>query len=369
MKILHYIPSIDRASGGVGAYMQLLTKELGKLVELHVVTHRSDNELVLENCQLHYISSAWLPWSSTKSEFLALIDELHPDVFHTNCCWLPLSALTSIWAKHAGYKVVYTPHGMLEPWIMKRNYWTKKVSATLLFQRKGLAIADMIHSTADSEKHNLLKLGWNNDICVIPNCVDIDVIDENLSEISSRVGEKSKTILFLSRIHVKKGINFLIEAIAELKSQFSGWKIKIAGEGDTKYINELKTLAVKLKVDDLIEFVGGVYGDEKWILYEEASLFVLPTHSENFGIVVAEALACKVPVITTKGTPWYELEEMNCGWWTEVGKEATVAALSSFLSKSEEELAAMGENGRKLIENKYSCRIIAKEFYTMYSKL
>lgn len=367
MRILHYIPSIDRASGGVGAYMQLLTKELGKLVDLHVVTHHSDNELPLENCQLHYIGMGWLPWTSTKSEFHSLLDELHPDVFHTNCCWLPLSALTSMWARAKGYKVIYTPHGMLEPWIMHRNYWMKKVPATLLFQRRGVAVADLVHSTAESERENLIRLGWNRNVCVIPNCVDLEIIDEKLDALHEV--EHTKTILFLSRIHVKKGINFLIEAVAQLKDSLTGWKVKIAGEGEVDYIQELKSLANRLGIDDIVEFVGGVYGDAKWQLYQETSLFVLPTHSENFGIVVAEALACKVPVITTKGTPWHELEDQGCGWWIEVGTEPTVAALKAFLTKSHEELVLMGERGRKLIEKKYSCKMVAHEFSKMYKTL
>ena len=163
MKILHYIPSIDRTSGGVGAYMQLLTTELGKLVELHVVTHCEANPLTLENCTIHYIPKNNNPFSNKgKTEFLTLLNDIKPDVFHANSCWLPLSAHTTIWAKNIGYTVVYTPHGMLEPWIMKRHYWTKKFPASLLFQKRGIQIANVIHATAESEKHNLTQLGWNN---------------------------------------------------------------------------------------------------------------------------------------------------------------------------------------------------------------
>lgn len=371
MKILHYIPSIDRASGGVGAYMQLLTKDLGKLVELHVVTHESENELDLQNCTLHYISSGWLPWSSAKKEFLNLLDKLCPDVFHSNCCWLPLSALTSIWAKEKGYKVVYTPHGMLEPWIMQRHYWTKKFPAIHLFQKRGVAVADLVHSTAESEYENLTKLAWNKKICTIPNCVDLDVVDEKLSFVNNIKDStaRQKTILFLSRVHVKKGVNFLIEAVAALKDSLDGWKVKIAGEGEEYYVEELQLLAKSLGVEKKIDFLGGVYGDEKWNLYKEASLFVLPTHSENFGIVVAEALACKVPVITTVGTPWKELNELDCGWWTEIGTKPTIGAIASFLSKTDDELKEMGENGRALVERKYSCKKVALQFSKMYSTL
>lgn len=363
MKILHYIPSIDRTSGGVGAYMQLLTTELGKLVELHVVTHREANPLTLENCTVHYIPKNNNPFSNKgKTEFLTLLNDIKPDVFHANSCWLPLSARTTIWAKNIGYTVVYTPHGMLEPWIMKRHYWTKKFPASLLFQKRGIQIANVIHATAESEKHNLTQLGWNNNIEVIPNCVEIDKITMKESWI------RNKNILFLSRVHVKKGINFLIEATANLKTELQGYTINIAGEGEESYINELKQLASKLGVENLIHFIGGVYGDKKWELFKKADLFVLPTHSENFGIVVAEALACGTPVITTQGTPWQELESYHCGWWTEIGTEATTKALKEFLQCTETQLEQMGKNGRKLIEEKYSSQKVAQDMVELYKK-
>lgn len=162
MKKLHYIPSNSESSGGVGVYMQLITRDLGKLCDLHVVTHKSENERTLENCTIHYVPYKWKPWSNCKKEFLSLLNKINPDVFHTNCCWMPVSALTAMWAKDAGYKVVYTPHGMLEPYAIKRHYWTKKLPAILLFQKKGVQTADLIHATAETEKENILKLGWND---------------------------------------------------------------------------------------------------------------------------------------------------------------------------------------------------------------
>lgn len=92
MKILHYIPSFDEHSGGVGAYMQLVARDLGKLCELHVLTHKSENERVLENCNVHYMPNKRLPWDNCKKGFLLILNEIKPDVFHTNSCWTPLSA-------------------------------------------------------------------------------------------------------------------------------------------------------------------------------------------------------------------------------------------------------------------------------------
>lgn len=371
MKILHYIPSIDRSSGGVGAYMQLLTVELGKLVELHVVTHHEDNPLELENCTIHYIPTNKNPFSSRgKAEFIRLLNEICPDVFHANCCWLPMSARTAMWAKAEGYKVVYTPHGMLEPWIMRRHYWTKKLPALLFFQKRGICEADIIHATAESEKENLVRLGWNKTIEVIPNSVQVEKIMMKTS------WKRSKEILFLSRVHVKKGINFLIEAVARINEEYVDRKEKcpiesciIAGEGDETYIKELQDMAVRRGISHIVHFIGGVYGEQKWELFRRADLFVLPTHSENFGIVVAEALASGTPVMTTKGTPWHELEKYECGWWTEIGTDATVKALKEFLKCSESQLEAMGRNGRKLIEENYSSKRIAEYMAGLYKGL
>ena len=363
MKVLHYIPSIDEASGGVGAYMQLLTRDLGALCELHVVTHRSENERKLEGCTLHYISNRWLPWSSCKAEFVRLLEAVKPDIVHVNCCWTPLCSRVTFWAKSRGYRVVYTPHGMLEPWILSRHYWTRKLPAILLYQRRAIRWADRLHATAESEKENLLRLDWNRRVQVIGNCVDVDGIRMKPD------WRRKKRMLFLSRGHVKKGINFLIEAVAALKDELDGYVVKIAGPGEESYINELKELAKRLRVDDRVEFVGSVFGDRKFDLYREADVFVLPTHSENFGIVVTEALACGTPVITTKGTPWEELETCRCGWWTEIGANPTAEALKAFLSLSEDELETMGRNGRRLVEERYSCQKIAKEFTDMYNKV
>lgn len=362
MRVIHYIPSLDRTSGGTAAYMQLLTKELGRLVELHVVSHASGNPVKMDNCKVYFIPEI-SNFMKIKRQWRILLTQLQPDVVHINCCWMPACAFTQKWAQALGYKVVLTPHGMLEPWIMARHYWTRKLPALWLYQKAVVMKADVLHATAESEKENLLRLGYNDRIKIIANGIDVEDIEMKPS------WKRNKEILFLSRIHVKKGINFLFEAVAQLKEQMEGYVIRIAGEGDVTYIEELKQLAARLGISQLIIFEGGVYGNRKWELFRQADLFILPTHSENFGIVVAEALASGTPVITTKGTPWSELADKHCGWWTEVGTEAIGEALRDFLSLTEDELETMGYNGRKLVEEKYSAHKVAEEFVEMYNMM
>lgn len=363
MKVIHYIPSIDRTSGGVGSYMQLLAKELGKLCDLYIVSSVSDNPLPIENAKVITIPYKISEFHKLKKEWNSLLIDIKPDIVHVNCCWMPQSAFTQKWAKKLGYKVILSPHGMLEPWIISRHYWTKKVPALLLYQKAAVVNANCIHATAESEKDNLLKLGYNSKVEVVANGIDVDSI------VMKDNWKRKKNILFLSRVHVKKGIEFLLEAVAMIKDKIEEYTINIAGEGDSEYILSLKNKAKELGISNIVNFCGGVYGEKKWKLFREADVFVLPTYSENFGIVVGEALACGTPVITTKGTPWGELKTEHCGWWTEIGAEATKEALLSFLTLSEDELKEMGNNGRKLIVNKYSTKKIAIDMYNLYKKI
>ena len=361
MKVIHYIPSLDIGSGGTTTYIRLLGEELGKMSELHIVSHRSEHPAAVRNCTVHYIGKDIL--YGMRHDWKGILDRIHPDIVHVNCCWLPSCALIQKWSQNAGYKTVLSPHGMLEPWIMARHHWTRKVPALWLYQKKAVEKADYIHATSETESTNLLELGYNDKIAVIPNGI-------NVSEIPMKSDwRRTKKILFLSRIHEKKGIEFLLRAAAKLRDRLYGYEITIAGDGAPDYISRLKQYAESLGIGSMTDFCGNVTGESKWKLFMSSDVFVLPTYSENFGIAVAEALACGIPVITTKGTPWHELETRKCGWWTEIGEKATAEAMEKFLACTENELEEMGRNGRKLIEEKYSSLNMAGKMLGLYMKL
>ena len=363
MKIIHYIPSIDRTWGGTSTYMQLLAKPLGRLAEVHILTHSSPNPLHMAGCTVHFIPRYRPLSASWRDAVLALLDEIRPDVVHVNCCWTPDCAAIQRLAQKRGYKVVLSPHGMLEPWIISRHYWTRKFPALMLYQKAAVQKANCIHATADSERDNLLKLGYNNNIKVVELGIDAEGISMKKS------WKRTKRILFLSRVHPKKGVNYLVEAAAILHEQLKGWQIIIAGEGDSDYIANVKRQIHEEDLDDIVQLAGGVYGDEKWRLFQTADFFVLPTHSENFGLAIAESLASGTPVITTVGTPWSDLNTSRSGAWTEIGTQPLVETMRKFLTLTDEELEQMGRNGRKLIETKYAANVMAKEMMAVYRSL
>lgn len=363
MKIIHYIPSIDRIAGGTSTYMQVLGKELGKLAEVHIITHSSDNPLPISNCKIHYVS-VYNPINGRfKNEVSKLFDVIKPDLVHVNCCWMPACAFVQQMAQKRNIKVVLTPHGMLEPWIIKRHYWTRKFPALMLYQKNSICKADCLQATAESEKKNLLKLGYNSNIKIVKLGIDAESITMKTS------WKKNKQLLFLSRVHVKKGINYLIDAVDVLQKELQGYKILVAGEGDADYVATLKQQIADKGLQDIIQLIGGVYGDKKWELFQTSDFFVLPTHSENFGLAIAESLASGTPVITTVGTPWNDLNLSNSGAWIEIGTRPLVDTLKRFLSLSVEELESMGKNGRKLIETKYSAKVMAKEMMELYRSI
>ena len=364
---------MSRQDGGTSMYMQSLSDSLGELMEMHIVAHRTQDELPVRHALLHYLSKSWKVWS-VRANYLKLLDTIRPDIVHVNCCWQPYFAYAVLWAKEAGYPVVLSPHGMLEPWIVRRHYWTRKVPSLLAYQRRALFAADVVHATAESEKENIetisrycrLLSDWHPKVHVIGNGVDTQAIEMKTS------WKRSMKLLFLSRIHPKKGIDLLLQAFSVLQTldgPLRGYMLQIAGEGDSAYLSSLRSLVDRLGVREHVQWLGGVYGDSKWKLIREADLLVLPTHSENFGIVVAEALASGTPVLTTKGTPWNVLNTEHCGWCVDVNVEAIKSALRLFAASSEDELQQMGLRGRRLVEENYDTRSIAREYVKLYTSL
>lgn len=363
MKVLHYIPYLDKASGGVGSYLQILADELGKLCDLHIVTHASGDLLKTVNCEVHFIEGSLFHVYGMRKQFLQLLEELKPNVVHVNGCWMPQDSLIVFWAKSRNIKVVVSPHGMLEPWNIKKNYWVKKLPALMLYQSRSLRMADILLSTSEVERDNLLAAGFNPCVKIIPNGISVKDVCIKQS------WHEQKCILFLALWRHNKGLDILFDAIACLREELNEWKVKIVGLESDYTANQLLNMAMSRKIDSIVDIVGALHGEDKLDAYRSADVFVLPTLHENFGIVIAESFICGTPVITTKGAPWKEIEENKCGWWVDRSVESIVAAIRGFMDTSIEDRELMGRKGRQFVIDNYSSVAIAQQFIGMYSDL
>jgi glycosyltransferase involved in cell wall biosynthesis len=267
-----------------------------------------------------------------------------PDVIFLNGLWQYHALAAYRASRHLGVPMVISPRGALEPWAL-RNGRLQKSLANNLFQRWMLQSAAAIVVTSQMEADGVRAAGYRAPIGIIPNGIDV-------AAVRSRVASTKRTALFLSRVSPKKGILDLLEAWAELRP--ADWLLKIVGPSERGFGEVVVKRISDLGLGDSIMYLGPLWGERQAEAYASSDLFVLPSYSENFGMVVGEALAAGVPVVTTQATPWESLVIHGCGWWIPVGKDALKTALADALARSVSELARMGRNGRALIERQFS---------------
>ena len=366
MNVLHVIPRLSREGGGPSRSCQGLVVALSKRgVTASLLSLSMGDEPWVEG----------IPSYMNAVPFEAAISKSSPDIVHLHEIWnLGLHKCIGICRqRHIPY--VVSPRGMLEPWSLRQK-WLKKRIARFVYQDRDLRFAAALHATAESEAEQFRRLGFTNPIIVSPNGVNVP--DKSLVVSRQSLAKERERVLFVSRMHPKKGVMELVEAWHRLKHtthrpQLGNWVCELVytvnGDFEWEYEAKVKARVKELGLENQFVFTGALNDDEKWQAYGRASLFVLPTYSENFGIVVAEALWAGVPVITTKGTPWRELENFGCGWWIGTGIEPLAAALKRALDTSDEELHEMGRRGHVLVEDKYSWDAVVGKMIEGYKEI
>lgn len=363
MKVSHVINSIDNSTGGPARSVTSLLETILQKSNLNVVLYsgKTDNpiisDFIIDRGEVQFLSSNFTGHLKDLNEKLRLSK---PDVIHGHGLWqMPIHQM-ALSARKIGVPYIISPRGMLDVWSINHKGFKKKI-ALKLYQRKDLEFASGFHATSKVEAENIRKAGFRNPIAVIPNGVKVPEIIKK----TSPCPEKRK-VLFLSRLVKNKGIEELLVAWSRLDLSLThNWELNIVGSGDKEYLNKLNKIKVERNLSN-VQFRGAAYGEDKANYFLEADLFVLPTYTENFGVAIAEALAYGVPVITTKGAPWSDLTENNCGWWIDFGEEPLRLSLIEALSSSQESLNEMGENGRGLIQDKYSLDSVSQKMRELY---
>jgi len=285
------------------------------------------------------LSPAMDRWLSMRSEKKGV------DLIHNHGLWMMPNIYPGRVARKFNIPYVVSPRGTLGDWPFRSGSKAKRLFWPLI-QRPALDAVSCFHATAKTEYEDIRKRGFRQPVTVIPNGMDVP-------EYVPKPSRTERTLLYLGRIHPKKGLDFLLKAWGIVQTKFSDWRLRIVGPDQNDHKNEINRLAKQLRLERL-DFSDALFGEKKWDAYREADLFVLPTRDENFGLVVAEALAAGTPAIVTKGAPWPEIESRGAGWWIDIGIDPLVACLEKTLALPVETLAEMGMAGRDWMARDFS---------------
>ena len=239
-----------------------------------------------------------------------------PDLVHFHGLWQLDHAWASWLCRRLDVPYIVSPHGMLEPWAWAQKKWKKRpyYAAVERFHLQG---ADCVLATSEQEASNLQAFVSETQLQSIPLAIT-DEVGPAYSEAREALGwpDDERILLYLSRVHPKKGLHMLLEALVDLPSSATeNTRLVVVGPGPDDYVERLQSYS-RQHQDQLPEVVwkGPVWGNEKWSYIQGADLMCLPTHSENFGIVVLETLQVGTPVLTTDTTPWSFVEAWEAGY-------------------------------------------------------
>lgn len=363
VKILSFISSLDLNGGGPSRSVPMLVKGLAELgVDVTLMTIRSTN------MNIHALEGTTaklkvLEPSFSRKEIAQYLKSEKFNLIQIQSMWDWPYHKVMVEARKLGIPYIVTPRGMLEPWSLSQKKWKKKL-AWWLYQRNDVQKSVCVFTTAKMEADHISNLGITTSRAVIPNGIETDSYPCKTS-----IDVVNKQVLFLSRVHVKKGIEILFDAWKLIHSEFADWQLFVVGNGEDEYIQSLENRVERLGLKDSIRILPPVFGNDKTRIYQESALFCLPSFSENFGLVIAEAMSCGTPVITTTNCPWDILNETNTGWCIDLSVDNLEYALREALSMNLTELYDMGQKASKLIFDNFDYRSVTRKTLRLYEWL
>jgi glycosyltransferase involved in cell wall biosynthesis len=373
MRVLHVVPSFYPAVGYGGPIYSLLhlclnLKAVG--CDVNVLTTDAHGKIRLTSNQqrdpmLSPLNVQFCPRVGKGSIAPQLAKSLsreirRADVVHLTAVYNFPTLPTLFLARRYSKPLVWSPRGTLQRWAGSRRVHAKNCWDAAC--RRVLPRRAALHVTSQQEASESASRLNNLPAWVIPNGIDIP----NWPPPPPNNGVLR--LLFLGRLDPKKGIENLIRATALLLNGEirCNWRLTIAGGGDPKYVAQLRSLASEASITRSIEFCGQIEGEEKYRAYTNADIVIVPSYTENFGVVVAEALAHARAVIASRGTPWREIEDRGCGVWVENDPASLAAAIEQLAARDR---AAMGQRGREWMQESFSWRERARSMLSLYEHL
>ncbi len=374
MRVLHVVPAVAPRYGGPSEAALRLTSALREAgVETLLATTDADGRgrlPVSTHEELDYQGASVVFFPRLPGEALKASPALswwlrrnvsRFDLVHVHSVFSAPSLSAGRAARSAGIPYIVRPLGQLDRWSLVQHSLRKRLFLSL-GARAFVERATAIHWTDEAERSQAPEFAAHRRGFVVPLGVE-----EGLFGSTASSTDRAKVVLFLSRLHPKKNLEVLIKAFEVLGERAAGWRLVIAGAGDTSYVESLKRLAARGRAS--VDFVGWLSGEEKRKVLHEAALFVLPSRQENFGIAVAEAMASGTPVIVSEAVAlWGEVRRAGAGWVTPLGMEGLCGVLAEAMS-SPEERNIRGAAARRLAESRFRWVEVARRVIGEYEKL
>ena len=375
MKIYHLIENLDNSYGGPAKSIPYLVKELKKLnVWGHILStkfHENETNEIINKYNLNWTSFSRnfpkrINYSRNLEKYLSKTIKIEKNILlHTHNLWNFIPYIAYVVSKKSQIPLILSLRGSI-----KLNKF-RKVVAWNIFQKKIFQASNAVHVTNKKDISILRNLGITSPIAFIPNGVDIKEFklmgDPYISKKNLGLENDKRYILFLSRVHREKGLHYLVNSWVKIAKKYSEWDLLIVGpKYDEKYFNSICAIINQSNLKHRVHFKDFLIGTDKIDCFNASSLFVLPSLGENFGNVIAEAMAAKLPVLTTHDTPWAEIEKFDAGWWIPLCQKNIDNALFEALACSKIELKKKGANGFQLVQN-YDLKNQAKKMKKVYT--
>jgi poly(glycerol-phosphate) alpha-glucosyltransferase len=364
-----YTASISRRAGGLfeamrGLYVNPAFRDNNINIRLYAYKDEATEQDLpaWEDLPIHLFRSQ--PFLYSVQARNAILQS-ETDILHVHGLWRYPHAFMDTWKKRTGKPVIVTPHGMLDPYIIQQQGKIKQCLGKALFARRAFNAAGCYHALCKQELEDIRAYGLTQPIAIIPNGINLP----NEMPKYSRTDAK-KHLLYLGRLHQKKGLDLLLEAFAAIKMEkpeiIKDWIVDIVGWDHEGFLRKLQQIVQKHQLEKHIVFHGGVFGKDKERMYATSDAYILPSHGEGLPMTVLEAWAYRLPVVMTPFCNLPEGFEHEAAIRINDNIPSIKEGLMQLCTMTDEERIRMGIRGYQLAAQEFTWNASAEKMKQLY---
>ncbi len=377
MKVLHIIPGLTNASGPTHALIQLVSslETAGVEVSIAYLGDRLKNQIepLLKRGQVFACNTIWFRHWGYSPELRSLLKRRISefDLLHIHSLWLYPGLIASKIAREAGIPYIIRPAGSLEPAALNHKSFIKRLYFSI-WEKHVIKHAKRIHAVSEQERKNIEALKLGTKCFAIQNGISPDVFSNLPSRQAARealeIDQKRPVITYVGRLHPIKGLEIMIPVVQSLKKDFPNLLFLICGPQKNNYAQGLRSAFENSEILESTRFLGEVNQAKKILAYRVADIAILPSKTENFGIVAAEALASETPVVASEHTPWSALKKEDAGDWIPLDPSTWTRTIRRYIQSPDWRMSS-GKRGREFVMREFAWPEIGMRMKRIYADI